>query len=54
MARLRDYRTINVHSDTYQEVKKYAGRLQAEHGGRVTEDIAVKTALKRAAIKDTK
>jgi|BarGraNGADG00212_2_1021979.scaffolds.fasta_scaffold229391_2 hypothetical protein len=42
------YQTINLRPDTYQAVKKYAGKLQAQHGGHVTEDSAVKSLLKHS------
>jgi hypothetical protein len=43
--KITGFHTINVKTDTYQAVKKYAGSLQAKHGGRITEDITIKTLL---------
>jgi hypothetical protein len=40
------YVTLNAKPDTLEGVKRYAGKLQAKRGSRVTEDAAVKALLK--------
>jgi flagellar biosynthesis/type III secretory pathway protein FliH len=40
------YVTLNVKPDTLEGVRRYAGKLQAKHGERVTEDAAVNALLK--------
>jgi flagellar biosynthesis/type III secretory pathway protein FliH len=40
------YVTLNVKPDTLDSVRRYAGKLQAKRGGRITEDAAVKALLK--------
>lgn len=41
------YQSLNVKPDTLNAVRRYAGELQAKKGGRVTDDVAVRSLLKR-------
>jgi len=47
------YQSLNVRPETLEGVRRYAGKIQVKTGKPVTDDVAVKSLLKRVGAKKT-